>query len=141
MAERLIDSLSTFSGECGISISLDSRGLDCLVGLRSGDLVEPNVDPPSRKLLISLTLPVCKDCILLCAAPLIRERSGECSGFLNGGLIMYWLSLAFSVKAACADFMALDVFGREATTGEDGFIGSGGGARSGSELSHLRKLD
>jgi hypothetical protein len=34
--------------------------------------------------------------------------------------------------------MALEVLGREAATlGEDGFIGSGGGARSGSELSHL----
>jgi hypothetical protein len=33
--------------------------------------------------------------------------------------------------------MALEVFGREAMLGEDGFMGSGGGARSGSELSHL----
>jgi hypothetical protein len=33
--------------------------------------------------------------------------------------------------------MALEVLGRDATLGEDGFIGSGGGARSGSELSHL----
>jgi hypothetical protein len=46
-------------------------------------------------------------------------------------------SLAFSVRAACADCMALDVLGREVRLGEDGFIGSGGGARSGSELSHL----
>lgn len=34
--------------------------------------------------------------------------------------------------------MALDVLGREAATlGEVGFMGNGGGARSGSELSHL----
>ena len=31
----------------------------------------------------------------------------------------------------------LEVFGREATLGDDGFNGSGGGARPGSELSHL----
>lgn len=33
--------------------------------------------------------------------------------------------------------MAIEVFGREATLGDDGFNGSGGGALSGSELSHL----
>jgi len=33
--------------------------------------------------------------------------------------------------------MADDVLGRDATLGEEGFIGNGGGARSGSELSHL----
>lgn len=52
-------------------------------------------------------------------------------------LLIKAFSLAFSVRAACADCMALDVLGREATLGDDGFIGSGGGARSGSELSHL----
>jgi len=52
--------------------------------------------------------------------------------------VMYALSLAFSVNAACADCMALDVFGRDVTMGDDGFMGNGGGARSGSELSHLR---
>jgi hypothetical protein len=36
--------------------------------------------------------------------------------------------------------MAVEVFGRDATLGEDdaGFSGNGGGALSGSELSHLR---
>jgi hypothetical protein len=36
--------------------------------------------------------------------------------------------------------MAVEVFGRDATIGDDdaGFRGSGGGALSGSELSHLR---
>jgi hypothetical protein len=33
--------------------------------------------------------------------------------------------------------MAVEVLGLEVTIGEDGFIGNGGGARSGSELSHL----
>lgn len=36
--------------------------------------------------------------------------------------------------------MALEVLGRDAKVGEEGFIGSGGGARSGSELSHLELL-
>jgi hypothetical protein len=49
-------------------------------------------------------------------------------------------SRALSVNAACADLIALDVFGREVTDGDDaGFRGSGGGALSGSELSHLRE--
>lgn len=35
--------------------------------------------------------------------------------------------------------MALDVLGRDVDTiGDDGFMGNGGGARSGSELSHLQ---
>lgn len=46
------------------------------------------------------------------------------------------LSRAFSAMAAWADWMALDVPVRE-TPGDCGFRGSGGGARSGSELSHL----
>jgi hypothetical protein len=36
--------------------------------------------------------------------------------------------------------MALEVLGRDVMLGEDGFIGSGGGARSGSELSHLHSF-
>jgi hypothetical protein len=57
---------------------------------------------------------------------------------LVAAFVVYPLSRAFSVRATCADCMALDVLGREAATlGEAGFMGSGGGARSGSELSHL----
>jgi hypothetical protein len=57
---------------------------------------------------------------------------------LGGALMVYVFSRAFSVRAACADCIALEVLGLEAATmGEDGFIGNGGGARSGSELSHL----
>ena len=51
--------------------------------------------------------------------------------------MIYALSRAFSVRAAWAFLIAVEVLGREATLGEEGFIGSGGGARSGSELSHL----
>jgi hypothetical protein len=35
--------------------------------------------------------------------------------------------------------ISADVFGRVVRFGEPGFNGSGGGARSGSELSHLRR--
>lgn len=68
----------------------------------------------------------------------MRDRSGEESIRFEAAFVTYPLSLAFSVRARWADWMALEVFGRDATTGEDGFIGSGGGARSGSELSHLQ---
>src|SRR3569833_927562 len=48
------------------------------------------------------------------------------------------LSRAFSVRAACADCMAVEVPDLEVPTlGDWGCKGSGGGARSGSELSHL----
>jgi hypothetical protein len=51
------------------------------------------------------------------------------------------LSRAFSVSAACADWMALEVPAREAgILGDCGFKGSGGGALSGSELSHLHRV-
>lgn len=49
------------------------------------------------------------------------------------------LSRDLSVNAACADWIALEVFDREVRLGEEaGLRGSGGGALSGSELSHLR---
>ena len=65
------------------------------------------------------------------------DLSGEASLRFATAFGTYVFSRAFSVKAACADCMAVDVLGRDVTIGEDGFIGSGGGARSGSELSHL----
>ena len=49
------------------------------------------------------------------------------------------LSRAFSSSALAACMMAADVFGRVVMFGEPGFNGSGGGARSGSELSHLKR--
>lgn len=70
--------------------------------------------------------------------PLISERSGDLEGM---GLVVYALagklSRAFSSSAFAACIMAADVFGRVVRFGEPGFNGSGGGARSGSELSHL----
>lgn len=50
---------------------------------------------------------------------------------------MYALSLAFAVNASAAAATALDVFGFVAGLDVVGFNGKGGGARSGSELSHL----
>lgn len=103
-------------------------------GERSGDLVFD----PSRKLLRSLTFVDCNDCIRLCAAPFIKDRSGDLGGI---GLTVYALagalSRAFSSRAFAVAAMAADVFGRVVRLGDPGFIGSGGGARSGSELSHL----
>lgn len=77
----------------------------------------------------------------LCVAPLINDRSGDRSGFCSIGLVVYELvgklSRAFSSSALAALAMAAEVFGRVVRLGEPGFNGSGGGARSGSELSHL----
>ena len=47
------------------------------------------------------------------------------------------LSRAFSSSALAACMMAADVLGRVVRFGEPGFNGNGGGARSGSALSHL----
>ncbi len=74
----------------------------------------------------------------LCCVPLIRERSGDLPGI---GLVVYELvgrlSRAFSSSAFAACMIAADVLGRVVMLGEPGFNGNGGGARSGSELSHL----
>lgn len=50
---------------------------------------------------------------------------------------MYALSLAFAVNASAAAAIVLEVFGFAAGLEDPGFNGRGGGARSGSELSHL----
>jgi hypothetical protein len=59
------------------------------------------------------------------------------------GLVVYELagklSRAFSSSAFAARMMAADVLGRVVSVGEPGFSGRGGGARSGSALSHLRR--
>lgn len=68
----------------------------------------------------------------------MRERSGDPSIRFGGGFVIYVFSRAFSVSAAWAFFIAVEVLGLEATLGEEGFMGRGGGARSGSELSHLQ---
>lgn len=57
------------------------------------------------------------------------------------GLVVYELvgklSRAFSSSAFAAFAIAADVVWRVVRLGEPGFKGNGGGARSGSELSHL----
>jgi hypothetical protein len=79
----------------------------------------------------------------LCVVPLINDFSGDL--WAKGmGLTVYELagaaalSRAFSSSALAACMMRADVFGRNVRFGEPGFKGSGGGARSGSELSHLK---
>jgi hypothetical protein len=77
----------------------------------------------------------------LCVVPLISDFSGDLAA--NGiGLTVYELagalSRAFSSSALAACMMSADVLGRVVRFGEPGFKGSGGGARSGSELSHLK---
>lgn len=68
----------------------------------------------------------------------MSDRSGDLCGI---GLVVYELagklSRAFSSSAFAAFAIAVDVPGRVVKLGEPGFNGSGGGARSGSELSHL----
>ena len=57
------------------------------------------------------------------------------------GLVVYALgpvfSRALSVRAAAAAATTADVFGPVVIRGDEGFSGRGGGARSGSEESHL----
>lgn len=98
----------------------------------------------SRKLGSSLGLRLCVDCKRLWYWPLIRDFSGD--PFNGIGFTVYELgafSRLFSANAAAAAWMFADALGRVA--GLPGFNGRGGGARSGSELSHLRfgilKLD
>ncbi|KAE8153263.1 hypothetical protein BDV25DRAFT_149745 [Aspergillus avenaceus] len=70
--------------------------------------------------------------------PLIRDFSGEGLGGI--GLVVYGLgalSLIFSVKLAAMAWIPGETFPFVAGLVELGFNGSGGGARSGSELSHM----
>lgn len=82
--------------------------------------------------------PPCKDCMRRCA-PLTRDLSGELSvERFEGECGPMELSRALSLRAACAAWMADEEPARDVgATGDCGFNGSGGGARSGSELSHL----
>jgi hypothetical protein len=74
----------------------------------------------------------------LCWADLTKDLSGDFSGIR---LVVYELagalSRAFSSSALAVAAIAADTLGRVVGLGEPGFMGSGGGARSGSELSHL----
>lgn len=69
----------------------------------------------------------------------MSDRSGD----FDIALVVYELagrlSRAFSSSALAACMMAADVLGRVVMFGEPGFSGNGGGARSGSELSHLKR--
>lgn len=75
-----------------------------------------------------------------CAAPLIKDRSGDFSGisFLTYGAGPA-LSRARSANACAAAAICADVLGRVVGCGEPtpGLRGNGGGARAGSEESHL----
>lgn len=75
----------------------------------------------------------------LWAGPFVGDLSGDTSLIrLAIAFVTSALSRAFSASAACADWIALEVPDLEvAILGDWGFSGSGGGARSGSELSHL----
>jgi hypothetical protein len=66
----------------------------------------------------------------------MSDRSEDLDGI---GFTVYEgaLSLARSSNCLAAAAIAAEVFGRVAMLGEPGFRGNGGGARSGSELSHL----
>lgn len=66
--------------------------------------------------------------------PLISDLSGD---LLGSGLVVYALSRALAVKASAAAATVAEVLGFVAGLDEPGFSGNGGGARSGSELSHL----
>lgn len=71
----------------------------------------------------------------------MSDFSGDESRLLDRELVVYGLmpafSRAFSVKAAAAAATVDEVFGRVAGLDVVGFNGRGGGALSGSELSHL----
>jgi len=134
----VVERAGSFSGERpSIMKSLLMGGVESRCEFFSGDLEALKADPPSKKLLRSRTFPVWMDCMRLWVASLTSDRSGDGSARFVGEFVTYPFSRAFSVNAACADCMALEVLGRDVRVGDEGFIGSGGGARSGSELSHL----
>ena len=55
--------------------------------------------------------------------------------------MVYALSRAFAVNASAAAAIFFEVFGFAAGLEDPGFNGNGGGARSGSELSHLIEVN
>lgn len=93
----------------------------------------------SNELFKLFRLPVCSDCRRLCCGFLVGDLSGDlsCMALMVYGL-MPELSRALSASACAAAATCADVFGRVGERfGLAGFSGRGGGARSGSELSHL----
>jgi hypothetical protein len=87
--------------------------------------------------LRSRTVPGCRDCMRRWDDPLANGLSGDGSPIRFARTGTKALSRAFSVKAACADWIALEVPARDVRLGDCGLRGRGGGALSGSELSHL----
>jgi hypothetical protein len=137
---------ATFSSLSSLNSTKGSRPLDGVDGLSifSGDL---GVDKAESRLLPSIiklrsfTEVGFWDCIRRCVDPRSNEdRSGDVSAIRFGKCGTKALSRAFSVSAAWADWMALEVPALETTPGDCGLRGRGGGARSGSELSHLRLI-
>jgi hypothetical protein len=76
---ELIEPLMSFSTDfVSVVGSLFVSGVEGRFTVFSGDLGgDMDKDPDSIKLLKSLTLPVCKDCIRLWVAPLMSDRSGD----------------------------------------------------------------
>ena len=115
---RGVVGLSIFSGDLGVDWAGESR------------------PPPSIIRLRSLTDAGCRDCMRRCEEGRKDGRSGEVSAIRLGTCGTKAFSRAFSARAAWAVWMADEVPVLE-TLGDWGLRGSGGGARSGSELSHL----
>jgi hypothetical protein len=86
--------------------------------------------------LMSFTEAGWRDCMRRWEDGRRTGRSGDVSTRLATCGTKAALSRTFSAMAAWADWMAGEVPVRE-TLGDCGLRGSGGGARSGSELSHL----
>lgn len=120
----------------------DSRESRCRIGVVgrvdfSGDSGEEGT--PSIMKPRSRTLGLWRDCIRRWEPGLGSGRSGDtCVSLLGryGSMVGLLFSRAFSVRAACADWIVVEVPGRDGL-GDWGFNGRGGGALSGSELSHL----
>lgn len=98
--------------------------------------VQGRLEPCSIIQLRSRTLPGCSDCMRRWVPPLTSALSGEPSR-RRPELWVLALSRARSLRAAWAFWIALEVPVREVSLGDCGLSGRGGGARSGSELSHL----
>jgi hypothetical protein len=132
----------SLSADFSLSFSRPRTGVEGRVNFSSGlgELIESRRRESSSIKLMSFTLEGCKDCMRLCGLPLATSAlSGEVSvmRFVSTGIRAF--SRAFSVSAAWADCMAAEVPVRDGPTpGDCGFNGRGGGALSGSELSHLR---
>lgn len=119
----------------GVS-SLDRLSLERLSGSIASGRPILSGERFSRNPGKSLGLRLGVDCRRLWYWPLIRDFSGD--PFNGMGFTVYELdelSRLFSASAAAVAWMFADTFGRVA--GLPGFNGRGGGARSGSELSHL----